>query len=125
MRDAGHAHAHFLSLDVQGAEEVVLRTTDIRSFSTVLVEAEGTEMEGIGACTICCSLTASGSYLTPPLHAPTGAPATTRYTLSRACEISAPPKRLDESWRAVLQRSSRTCKNKYNFSTCRDAGRAT
>ena len=45
MRDAGHAHAHFLSLDVQGAEEVVLRTADIRSFSTVLVEAEGTAME--------------------------------------------------------------------------------
>jgi FkbM family methyltransferase len=45
MRDAGHAHAHFLSLDVQGAEEVVLRTADIRSFSTVLVEAEGTAKE--------------------------------------------------------------------------------
>ena len=42
MREAGYAHAHFLSLDVQGAEEVVLRTADIRSFSTVLVEAEGT-----------------------------------------------------------------------------------
>ena len=45
MHDAGYAHAHFLSLDVQGAEEVVLRTADIRSFSTVLVEAEGTAME--------------------------------------------------------------------------------
>ena len=28
MRDAGHAHAHFLSLDVQGAEEIVLRTAE-------------------------------------------------------------------------------------------------
>ena len=45
MREAGYAHAHFLSLDVQGAEEVVLRTADIRSFSTVLVEAEGTSVE--------------------------------------------------------------------------------
>ena len=45
MREAGYAHAHFLSLDVQGAEEVVLRTADIRSFSTVLVEAEGTAVE--------------------------------------------------------------------------------
>lgn len=45
MRDAGYRHAHFLSLDVQGAEEVVLQTADVGAFSVVLVEAEGTAVE--------------------------------------------------------------------------------
>ena len=45
MRDSGYGHVHFLSLDVQGAEEVVLLSADVDSFSMVLVEAEQTSME--------------------------------------------------------------------------------
>jgi len=45
MRDSGYGHVHFLSLDVQGAEEVALLTADVNSFSMVLVEAEQTSME--------------------------------------------------------------------------------
>lgn len=40
LRDAGHRKVHFLSLDTQVAEEVVLNTTDLAAVSIILVEAE-------------------------------------------------------------------------------------
>ena len=42
MAEVGLSSATFLNLDVEGAEELVLRTVDPRAFRAIMVELDGT-----------------------------------------------------------------------------------